>query len=328
MKDKDTIRWGIVGPGSIANRFANAVKNVAGAQVTAVASRSAERAKAFADRHSIPNAFGSYEEMAASTLVDAVYIATPHPYHKPCAELFLNAKKHVLCEKPVCVNAKEAIAITECAKQNNVFLMEAMWTRFLPAIEEAVAIAKSGEIGEIRGVRADFCFYSTPSPTSRLYAPELAGGAILDVGVYCLNFVAAFLGTDTKEITSLANVQNGADYQTDVLLKYHSGAVASISSAVNVSKPVEGYVYGTKGYIKVPHFFGAMELMVHANNEERRIQKPSVGDGFEEQIDEACRCIRSGKCQSDRMPMDESIRIMQQMDTVRQQIGLVYPFEA
>ena len=324
---KDTIRWGIVGPGSIAHRFANAVKNVAGAQVTAVASRSEERAREFAAKHDIPNAFGSYEEMANSPLIDAVYIATPHPFHKPCAEMFLKAKKHVLCEKPVCVNAKEAIAMAECAKQNNVFLMEAMWTRFLPAIGEAVKVAKSGEIGEIRSVRAEFCFYSTPSPTSRIYAPELAGGAILDVGVYCLNFAAAFLGSDPEGITALSDVQNGADYQTDVLLKYQNGAIASISSAVNVSKPVVGYVYGSKGYIKVPHFFGAMEFMVHTNGEERRVQKPSIGDGFEEQIIEACKCIREGKVQSDIMPMSESIKIMQQMDTVRKQIQLVYPFE-
>ncbi len=324
---KDTIRWGIVAPGSIANRFANAVKNVSGAEVTAVASRSAERAKEFADKHHIPHAFASYEEMASSPLVDAVYIATPHPFHKPCAEFFLKAKKHVLCEKPICVNAKEAIAIAECAKQNNVFLMEAMWTRFLPAIDEAVKVAQSGEIGEIRGVRAEFCFYSTPSPTSRLYAPELAGGAILDVGVYCLHFVAAFLGNSPEEITSIANVQNGADYQTDVLLKYQSGAIASISAAVNVSKPVVGYIYGTKGYIRVPHFFGATEFFVYVNNEERRVQRPSIGDGFEEQIEEACKCIRSGKTQSDIMPISESIQIMEQMDTVRKQIQLVYPFE-
>ena len=205
--------------------------------------------------------------------------------------------------------------------------MEAMWTRFLPAIHEAVKVARCGEIGEIRGVKADFCFYSTPSPTSRIYAPELAGGALLDVGVYCLNFVAAFLGTDPEEVTAISNVQNGADYQTDVLLKYASGAIASISSAVNLSKPVEGYVYGTKGYIRVPHFFGASEFFVHTNQEERPVQKPSVGDGFEEQIEEACRCIRNGNIQSDVMPMTESIKIMELMDAVRRQIQLVYPFE-
>ena len=327
MNMQETIRWGIVGPGSIANRFANAVKNVAGAEVTAVASRSPERGKAFAVKHDIPQVFASYEEMANSTAVDAVYISTLHPFHKPCAEMFLKAKKHVLCEKPICVSAKEAVALAECAKQNNVFLMEAMWTRFLPAINAAVAVAKSGEIGEIRGVRADFCFYSTPSPTSRIYAPELAGGAILDVGVYCLNFVAAFLGTDPEAIVAMSNVQNGADYQTDVLLRYANGAIASISSAVNVSKPVVGYVYGSKGHIRVPHFFGAAEFFVNVNGEERHVHAPYVGDGFEEQIEEACHCIRNGKTQSDKMPMTESIKIMEQMDAVRRQIQLVYPFE-
>ena len=155
---KKTIKWGIVGPGSIAKKFAKAVKNVEGAELFAVASRSYERSKEFAEEFDIPNVFGSYEEMANCDEIDAVYIATLHPFHKPCSEIFLNAKKHVLCEKPVCVNAKEARELFECAKKNNVFLMEAMWTRFLPAIQEAVKIAKSGEIGEIRGVSADFCY--------------------------------------------------------------------------------------------------------------------------------------------------------------------------
>jgi len=321
------IRWGIVGPGKIANKFADALKNVEGAELIAVASRVKERGQEFADKHNVPRVFDSYEKMSECKDIDAVYIATPHPFHKPCTELFLNAKKHVLCEKPVCVNADEAIGLMECAKNNGVFLMEAMWTRFLPAIDEALKVAQSGEIGDIRGVKADFCYSMPYNAQSRVYRTDLAGGALLDVGVYCLNFAAIFLGDEIEDIISMADVNLGVDCQTNVLLKYTNGRIASLSSAVNVRKPNTGYIYGTKGYIALPNFFGAQEIIVNVNNNERRISKPFMGNGFEEEIIEACSCIRMGKTQSDIMPMKESIRIMGQMDEIRKQIGLRYPFE-
>lgn len=321
------IKWGIVGAGNIANKFAKAVKNVEGAELTAVASQSEGKGKAFADKYDIKNVFTSYEEMARSEFVNAVYIATPHPFHKPCAEIFLNAKKHVLCEKPVCVNAKQAVKLENCAKENGVFLMEAMWTRFLPAIKEAVEIANSGEIGKIRGVKADFCYFSTPYEESKIFRNDMAGGSLLDVGVYGLNFTAIFLGDNPESVISLSDIVNGVDCQTNVLIKYSSGAIASVSSAINVQKPATGYIYGTKGYIVLPQFYGAQELIVNSGNEERHVSKPSIGDGFEEEIIEACQCIRSGKTQSDIMPMSESIRILEQMDYIRKQIGLKYPFD-
>ena len=321
------IKWGIIGAGNIANRFAEAVKNIEGAELTSVASRSEETGRSFAQKHNIKNVFIGYDEMAKSDLVDAVYIATPHPMHKPCAETFINAKKHVLCEKPVCVNSKDAIALKKCAEENGVFLMEAMWTRFLPAIKEAVSIANSGEIGEVRGVKADFCCSFPYDAKSRIYNSDLAGGALLDVGIYGLNFAAIFLGDKTENVFSTADVNHGVDYQTNVLIKYENGTIASVSSAVNVVKPIMGYIYGTKGYIELPQFFCANEIVVDVNNKKTHILKPYMGNGFEEEIIEACNCIRSGKIQSDIMSMSESIRILEQMDYIRQQIGLKYPFE-
>ena len=323
---KKTIRWGIVGPGIIAKKFAKAVQNVEGAELVGVASRSYEKGKEFAEEFNIPNVFNGYEEMTKSPEIDAVYIATLHPFHKPCAEMFLNAKKHVLCEKPVCVNAKEAKELLECAKKNNVFLMEAMWTRFLPAIHEAVKIAKSGEIGEIKGVSADFCYPSSPEDCSKLFDNELAGGALLDVGVYTLNFAAIFLGTNPESITSVSNVNYGVDCHTTSVLKYENGVLATLTSAIDVSKPSNGYIYGTKGYIRMPFFYMAKELYVADDyHKERNIEKPRIGEGFEEEIIEACNCIREGKTQSDIMPMSESIKILEQMDYIREQIGLKYP---
>ena len=321
------IRWGIVGPGSIANKFAKAIKNVPGACLSAVASRTEEKGREFAAKYDIPNVFTGYEEMAASDVVDAVYIATPHPFHKPCAEIFLNAKKHVLCEKPVCVNEKQATDLMKCAEQNGVFLMEAMWTRFLPAIKEALAIAQSGEIGEIKGVSADFCYSTTPSEEAKLFRNDMAGGSLLDVGIYCLNLADMFLDGEPRSIRAISDIECGVDCHTSVLLKYKNGAIASISSAINLSKPTTGYIYGTKGYIELPCFYGAQEIFVNVDGKERHIVKNSMGDGFEEEICEACGCIRMGKLQSDVMPMSKSIRMLRQMDLIREQIQLKYPFD-
>ena len=321
------IKWGIVGPGNIANKFAKAVKNVEGAELVAVASTNEERGRAFAERHGIPNLFVGYEKMAKTDLVDAVYIATPHPFHKPCAEIFLNAGKHVLCEKPVCINAKDAEALLASAKRAGVFVMEAMWTRFLPAIAEAKRIAESGEIGEIRGVSADFCYSLLPEEEPKIYQNDMAGGSLLDVGIYGLNFAAIFLGNSPESITATADVSLGVDCHTSILMKYKSGAIASVSSAINVLKPETAYVYGTGGYIELPHFFGAQEIIVSVNGEGRCISRKSIGEGFEEEIYEACRCIRQGKNESDVMPMRESITILKQMDRIRGEIGLKYPGE-
>ncbi len=322
-----TIRWGILGPGTIANKFAKAIKNVEGAELVAVASRSMETANAFALKYDIPNAFEGYEAMANSDLIDAVYVATPHPFHKPCAEIFLNSKKHVLCEKPVCVNAKDAESLNECAKGNGVFLMEAMWTRFLPAVNEAINVAKSGRIGEIRGIRADFCYNSPPEEDPKLYKKDMAGGSLLDVGVYALNFARLFLGDDIEKTTAVSDIKDGVDRHTNVLIKYKNGAIAQLSSAIDVQKSETAFVYGTKGHLEIPTFYGAQEFFINVGTNAEHIERKSIGDGFEEEIIEVCDCIRKGKTKSDIMPMEESIKILEQMDEIREQIGLKYPFE-
>ena len=205
--------------------------------------------------------------------------------------------------------------------------MEAMWTRFLPAIEEAQRIVASGEIGEIRAIEADFCYRTAPNAVPRLYLPHLAGGSLLDVGVYGLHFAAIFLGSAPETLLALGHTDQGVDIHTNILLKYKGGAIANITSAIGVAKPETGYIYGTEGWISFPCFYGPQELTVHTHQGERRIEKPYMGNGFEEEILEACRCIREGKRQSDIMPLEETITILRQMDAVREQIGLRYPFE-
>lgn len=321
------IRWGIVGPGCIANKFADAIKNVDTAKLVAVASRTKENGEKFAHKHGIDIVFSSYEDMAKSNDVDAVYIATPHPFHLPCAQLFLNAKKHVLCEKPLCVNAAQAEVLKKCAEENGVFLMEAMWTRFLPAVKEIEEMVKSGVIGEVSGVSADFCYASAPEIESKLFENHMAGGSLLDVGVYALHFVSIFLGDEPDEICSLAKIGYDVDLHTQVVLKYKNGAIASVSSAIDLQKREDAYIYGTKGYIYIPVFYGAKDFYVYTDGKETHIEKPSMGDGFEEEIYEVCRCINMGKIQSDILPVEKSIKILNQMDVIRKQIGVKYPLD-
>lgn len=320
------IRWGIAGPGDIAEKFAHAVKNVEGAHVAAVASRSEERGKAFAEKFGIEHVFTGYEAMAESDTVDAVYVCTPQRFHFPCSELFLKNGKHVLCEKPLCVNTNQILSLQGIAKEKNLFLMEAMWTRFLPAINEAKSIIASGEIGEVRGVEADFSFGIPKDANPKLFDVSLAGGATLDVGVYSLTFASIFLGDDYEKLYAVSDVKEGVDLHTEVLIKYKDGVIASLSAGIGLKKPEGAYIYGTKGHIFVPAFFGARELFVTVGGEVRNIKKPPIGGGFEEEIIEACSCIRAGKSESDVMPIEQSIRIARQMDEIRRQIGVRYDF--
>ena len=320
------VRWGIVGPGDIANKFARAVANVEGATVTAVASRSMEKGKAFAEKYGIEHVFEGYDKMAESDVIDAVYICTPHRFHYEIAKMYLEKGKHALVEKSMCVNTEQVLDLQKCAKEKNLFLMEAMWTRFLPALHEVREVIESGEIGEVRALEADFSFGIPVEVNSKLFDVNLAGGTTLDVGVYSLTFASMFLGDDYEKLYAVADVKNGVDLHTVILLKYKNGAIANVSGGIGVNKPRGAYIYGTKGHIFVPTFFAASEYTVKTENEERRVRKPPIAGGFEEEIIDACNCIRNGKTESDIMPVEQSVRICRQMDEVRRQIGVRYDF--
>lgn len=319
-------RWGIVGPGKIACKFARAVNNLPETTLAAVASRDEERGRAFAEEYGIPQVYSSYEAMAAADTVDAVYIATPHPFHLPCALLYLKAGKHVLCEKPLCVNAAEAKALKACAEENGVFLMEAMWTRFLPAVQEAKRLAEEGLIGEIKGMRADFCYRLTPEQEPKIFRNDMAGGSLLDVGVYCLHFADLFLGAP-KRTEAVSQLEYGVDSHTVLTLQYENGAIASLSSATTLRKPADGYLFGTKGYLYFPQFYGAKGFTLCTKTEEKHYSFPPIGEGFEEEILEVCRCIEAGRNESDILPLSKTIEILEQMDEIRAQVGLRYPFD-
>ena len=322
------IRWGIVGAGNIARKFAVAIRNVDTAELVGVSSLTRQESEVFAKAYGIETIFDSNDDMAKSDEIDAVYIATPHPFHFTCAQFFLEAKKHVLCEKPLCVNAKQAIKLKESAERNGVFLMEAMWTRFLPATKEMQRLINDGEIGEVLGIKADFCYATTPEEDKNIYSNRMAGGSLLDVGVYGLHFSSIFLGEDPEEICAISRIGHEVDMHTNVLLKYKNGAISSISSAIALHKPSDGYIYGTKGYIYIPEFFGARGFYICKGEERLHVEKPPMGAGFEEEIYEVCSCIAQGKTKSDIHPFDKSIKILGQMDLIREQIGIKYPFDA
>ena len=321
------IRWGIAGPGTIAEKFAVAIKNVTEAKLCAVASRSEERGTAFAKKHNIERVFLGYESMAKDPGIDAVYVSTPHPFHLPVARLFLENGKHVLCEKPLAVNAKEARELARVAEKNGVFLMEAMWTRFLPAVKEAVTLARDGEIGEIRSLTADFCYSLGIGEDDKLLCDYMAGGSLLDVGVYCLHFADLVLGRDPEKIFATGRVVDGVDLSADILLSYRSGATARLSSAMDHQRPFSAYIYGSEGSIFIPDFYKASEFYIRKGDEERHIEMKPIGDGFEEEIIEVCRCISEGRTESETLPLSVSIELMELTDTVRRTVGVIYPFE-
>ena len=321
------LRFGIVGTGTIAHRFANAIKNVPNAKLTAVASRTKESAEKFGDEFNILVRFDSYEKMAKSDAIDAAYIAVPHSGHIGCSCLMMNNGKHVLCEKPMAVNAAEAEEMFRCAEENNVFLMEAMWARLVPGTIKMLEIVESGLLGDILGVEGKFCYSMDEDEMDHhVFKPEHGGGSLLDVGVYGLNFASWYLGKQVEEINAQCSIYNGVDSHTCALLKYQNGAIADISSAILLRKPNEGFIYGSKGYAYLRRFYAPQEIELHFNNGgTETISVPYAGNGFEEQIAHVCECVSLGLKKSPIVTPEQTLYITQQMDEIRKKMGIVYP---
>ena len=321
------VRFGIVGTGTIAHRFAEAIKNVPEAELVAVASRTSENAEKFGDEFNITVRFDSYEKMAQSDVIDAAYIAVPHSGHIGCSCLMMRGGKHVLCEKPMAVNTREAEEMFCCAKENNVLLMEAMWARLVPGTIKLLELVKNGVLGEIRGVEGKFCYTMDEDEMDHhVFKVENGGGSLLDVGVYGLNFASWYLGKDVAEINAQSDFYNGTDSHTCAILKYKNGAIAELSSATLLRKPNEGYVYGTKGYAHVNRFYAPQEIELVLNDGRREtIATPYRGNGFEEQISHFCRCVSNGLTESSVITPEQTLYITKQMDEIRKLVGVVYP---
>ena len=321
------IRFGIVGTGTIAHRFAEAIKNVPNAELVAVASRTKENAEKFGDEFDIPVRFESYEKMAESEVIDAAYIAVPHSGHIGCSCLMMKNGKHVICEKPMAVNTAEAEEMFRCAKENGVLLMEAMWARLVPGTLKMLELVENGVLGDILGVEGKFCYTMDEDEMDHhVFKPENGGGSLLDVGVYGLNFAQWYLGNDVEEINAQSDIYNGVDSHTCALIKYKNGAIADISSAILLRKPNEGYVYGSKGYAHLRRFYAPQEIELYFNNGERQtIATPYAGNGFEEQIEHFSECILNGLKESPVVTPEQTLYITRQMDEIRKMTGIVYP---
>lgn len=321
------LRFGIVGTGCIAHRFAEAIKNVPEAELAAVASRKQETADSFADEFDIPLRFASYEAMANSSEIDAAYIAVPHSGHKDCSCLMMNGGKHVICEKPMAVTLDEAKEMFCCAEKNSVFLMEAMWARLVPGTVKLLELVSNGLIGDVLGVEGKFCYSMDEDEMGHhVFKPCCGGGSLLDVGVYGLNFASWFLGKDVEHISAESSLFGGVDSHTCILLKYSNGAIADISSALLLRKPNEGAVYGTKGYIRMNRFYAPQELEIHLSDGKNEVIKtPYRGNGFEEQISHMCECVANGLTESPVNTPEQTLYITEQMDFIRNLIGVKYP---
>ncbi len=313
-----TIHFGIIGAGSIANKFCDAVKLVDGAEVTAVASSSEERAKAFAERNGVPASYGSYEEMLKTADVDAVYIATTHNFHFDNIRLCFDYGKHVLCEKAMVLTAADAREVFRLAEEKNLFCMEAMWSNFLPPVRKAREWIVSGAIGEIQSVSAVIGFNGGGNPESRLYNPKLAGGAMYDIGVYPTEIVSYLVGEPIRGCVGAwrAHPVTGVDERASFVLSYDT-CDAAIQCMLTSNASEYTIINGSKGYIEIP--FGSGGWTVRRYDGRRALAETfeeRFTNGFTFEIEEVVRCINEGKITSDTMPPASTIQCAEVFDKV------------
>ena len=323
-----TTRWGILGLGSIANQFAEDLKVTPDAVLHAVGSRSAEKARAFGDKHDAPVRHASYADLANDPDVDIIYIATPHPMHAQDMELCIQAGKPVVCEKPFTVNAAEASRVINLAREKRVFLMEGMWSRFFPLMAVLRDKVADGAIGEPRLLQADFGFRAGFNAEGRLFKPELGGGALLDVGCYVISLAYMLLG-EAVAATGVATMgETGVDEQCAISLRHRGGELSVLSTAVRTNTGHDAILYGTEGSVRIRSPWWHPESMTITRGESTdEILCPYRGNGFNYEASEAMRCLASGLTESNIMPHDESLAIIKTMDSLRAQWGLKYPSE-
>jgi predicted dehydrogenase len=313
------LRWGILGTGGIAHAFVSDLRLTDSGVATAVGSRSQSSADRFADEFGVERRHSSYESLVADPDIDVVYVATPHPMHCANAVLALRAGKPVLVEKPFAMNAQESIEMVEVAREMGLFAMEAMWTRFLPHIAVVRDWVESGVLGEIVTVMADHGQWFTEDPEFRLFAPELGGGALLDLGVYPVSFASMILGTPQRIAALIDPAFTGVDAQTSMLFGYESGAQAVLTCTLRAKSPTTASIVGTDARIEIDgRFYGpAAVTLVPRSGEPTRVPSNHEGHGLRHQADEVARCLAAGELESPLMSLDESISIMQTMDAVQ-----------
>ena len=325
---EDTIRWGIVGPGKIAHSFAKDLALVEGGELTAVASRSMDRANDFADEHGAGHRFSSYEALFESDAADVLYIATPHTSHCELTLAALNSGKAVLCEKPAGIDADQVKMMIAAAKANNIFFMEALWSRFNPSIIKVKELVESGQLGDIAFLNANFGFYALDRPENgRLLNPDLAGGSLLDIGIYPIFLAYLLLGKpDNIEAASLF-YKTGVEIQTSMIFEYPD-AQATLVSGLRSKMQGRAEISGTKGSAYLHDCWHETQgYSLEKNGTVTDFKLPTTGSGYSHEIEEVHKCLRTGRLQSEKWSWQNSLDLINLLDEVRSITGITFPFE-
>jgi len=319
MTSKKIFNWGVVGPGKIAQKFVQDLLTLPNARLHAVASRSLDRAQKFANQYHAPHAYGSYDELVNCPELDVVYIATPHSEHCKNTLLLLNHKIPVLCEKPLGINQVEVQQMIATARDQQTFLMEALWTRFLPAIKKVIAIIKDGRIGEVLTVKSDFGFQADNDPKSRLFDPALAGGALLDIGIYPV-FIATLILGKPDNIKAIAHKgTTGVDEANAMLLEYSSGKMAVLSSTILYESPTLTEIYGTKGKIIIPGRWHEAKtfLVIDANGEEESFVFDYPQRGYQAEAAAVMEDLTNNKQENKLWSLDNTLDLSILLDQIK-----------
>jgi len=328
LNNRSKIRWGILGTGNIACQFARGLRDAASAELVAVGSRSLEKSQAFGRDFGVAHCHGSYERLADDPDIDVVYISTPHAMHRENAILCLESGKAVLCEKPLAINRSQAAEMIQLARRKNLFLMEAMWTRFLPPIVRLRELLAEGVIGDVRLVSADFGIRIQRDPNHRLFDPCLGGGCLLDVGIYPINLANMILGTPCAVAGEVTIGPTNVDEQAAITLKYSRGQIATLLAAIQTQTAHHAGVFGTNGFIHIgTHWWKGAPMLITAADKTWRVDEPILGEGYQYEADEVARCLAAGQIQSDIMPWDQSLAVLSTMDQLRAMWGVKYPME-
>jgi predicted dehydrogenase len=323
------IRWGIMGCGRIARKFASDLQWVKDAELAGVASRSLQKAREFSKDFPARYIHGSYEELAANSEIDVIYVATPHSHHYENTLLCLRHNKAVLCEKPFAINSRQAQKMIQVARRKKLFLMEAVWTKFLPHYQKLQALLKQNKIGDIKSVLINFGFRLRPDAPARLLDPALGGGTLLDIGIYNVFMALSILGKPDKIEASIAASDKGIDEQCAVQFVYKNGAMAQLFSSFTTHLPIEAYINGTKGNLKLTSRFYEpscrIELYREPGEEAQAIPvKKEKGFGYQYEARHVNECLKKGLMESPVMTHQDTLLLMKTLDTIRKTAGIAY----
>jgi predicted dehydrogenase len=323
------VNWGIIGCGRIAHSFAKGLKVIPNASLVAAASQTSGKAAAFGKTFNIPKIYDNYQNIVADSEIDVIYIATTHNFHFDQAMLALAHGKHVLCEKAFTINAHQAQKLIERAKQKKLFLMEAMWTRFLPCTIKILELVETKIVGDVVHFQADLCKKFPKDPDDRFFNPNLGGGSLLDLGVYPISFASFIFKNPPLKIMSIAHIgDTGVDEQVSYLFEYDKGETAQLTSSIITVIPPEATIIGTEGYIKVPNFTRPTKFLIFRDSSTpKTIEVPYQSTGLNYEAMEVMKCLSEGRLESDTLPLTQTLETMKLMDRLRSQWNLKYPDE-